>query len=485
MSNIDSIKGLESQLGLYVYGNEGLVDIKHDIDQEVKFTEIHENIHAFLSLGSTYGLVINMLKKISLIDKSKEWIRKEFIENMMSMQECIATCIEYLSILKFEGEESYKVAYGKLKREREYKRYFKAIKNARWIMEDASENNVDEYINILKIIGIASLQIKFNDIPLEAFESKQNMDRVMTHEENVLKYHPNKRCNELLKIFKSICNNEYDEESKEKFKLIIRETAINEEKIDMSRRFVLSLYKDSTLLDKIEKRIVGFKESKIPLYKHDESMAIYPLNLNDSEIIDYTLEVVRLDEIETLIQEKLNGFFFINNRIGALEEIHLIGYLDYVTKNIKTTMLNDYRRIAKLINMAKMPTIFLEKKRFMDYKHILDNSNINKPIYIYMESAIIYNIEFISEYFSGGVYTFIWFDKRYLMCIKKDNYIIIQPISGQSIDSIKKTIELYSIQISYREWIVSGLINLENEVYIIDKYQIEHAGFALKSMGDL
>lgn len=425
-----------------------------------------------------------MLKKIELIDKTKQWVRKELIYNMKSMQECIATCIEYLNIFKNEGEFRYKLAYNQLKTDRGYKSYFKSVKNARWILENVSYDNVDYYINLLKTIGITALQIKLKNMPLEAFESKKDIDRLMTTEENTLKYHPNVRCNELLKIFKNFNNEECMIEN-ERLSLILMETESYENAVNNTKQFVLSLYSKSPLLDKIEKRISGFKAMEIPLEKHNESLVIYPSNLNIDRRITYNQEVVSLNEIEEFIMVKSDSFFYISNRVAALEAFHFIGYLDYKSKNIKIVRLLDPTSISKLIKISQVPTVFLEKKRFVDYKSILDEDIINKTIYIYMESAIIYNIEFIREHFSGGIYTFINFDKVYLMCIKKDNYIIIQPISKRAINTIKAFINTRSIQISYREWIVSGLINLEKEIYDTNKYQQEYINFSLKNIGDL
>ena len=103
---------LKTQFGLYALENEILVDSNKNSNKHI---EAHETVHLLLSTGTTYGLFLVMLKKALVMSKNKEWIKKEFVDSMKRMQECIATAIQYLSILKNEGKESYNRLYGRLK----------------------------------------------------------------------------------------------------------------------------------------------------------------------------------------------------------------------------------------------------------------------------------------------------------------------------------------------------------------------------------
>lgn len=193
---------LNTLLGKYIFENHPIVDINTTHQETITYTEIHENIHMLLTQGSSYGLFINMIKKASLMDSSKNWLKEELVINMHKMQEATATAIEYLSIISREGIDKFRIEYSKLKVEN--KTYYKYLSDIKWIMEEVDDDSAENYIVLIKSIANISLQVNWKEVDDEAFESKKGLQRFLSSRENCLLYHPNVRFKTLAKIMKAL-----------------------------------------------------------------------------------------------------------------------------------------------------------------------------------------------------------------------------------------------------------------------------------------
>ena len=102
-----------------------------------------------------------------------------------------------------------------------------------------------------------------------------------------------------------------------------------------------------------------------------------------------------------------------------------------------------------------------------------------------MESALHYNIDFVKEYFEGCIYTIIKIDNYYCLSIKNEEYIILQLLSPNALNLIKRVMEENSLNLIFMEMAVSGMYNLKNEIYEIVKNNIEFINYALRLKEDL
>ncbi|MDU4855071.1 MAG: hypothetical protein E6X72_11865 [Clostridioides difficile] len=481
MENIEAEK-LRSQFGLFAYENESFVDSSQTSEKHI---EAHEYIHMMLSKSTSYGMFIVMLKKALVMDKSKEWIKDIFSSNMKKMQECAATSIQYLYILRESGYDEYLREYKQLKLNN--REYFNYLKNVSWLMETATEENVESYISIIQSIGRMSLQIDVNSIPKEVFISEKEMKRFNNDINNSLLYNPSIRFKNLIKFYQYVLqgNKENSIKYTDSVSIISKATlSYSDNNLDNVRKAIEKVFANSAMLKKIMKRTSTYKNIKVSCdFKNGEyNLCIYPTSLNERSKVDYDMESVYISEFIEIINKQSDGYLHIVNRVTGIEKFHVFSYTNPITKKIILTECYTIDDIANLLNVSNIPIIFDEKKRFIDYKDILD---INKKMYVFMESAIFYNSTFIRDYFNNSTYTIISYGGYNCICIKKGQYTMLQLISPNGIEPLKKFIEKEELNINYIELGVSGLYRDKDEIGSIIQQHVSLINYSLRCRKDL
>ena len=96
MSNLQASQA-DTTHGLYDFrNNEALLDaVRKDIGGD---TITHENVHNLVSSLSSVGLMLIMMRKASLLDRSKQWLYDAILEKVQRVQEVTATTVEYYTI---------------------------------------------------------------------------------------------------------------------------------------------------------------------------------------------------------------------------------------------------------------------------------------------------------------------------------------------------------------------------------------------------
>lgn len=95
------------QLGQYRFTNDTLISV-HNKNEEMDNVMKHEFIHRLLSGASTYGVLLIMMEKASIMDDQKKWLFDELLNISNKMQEQVATFIEYFEIIRKDGIEIFK-----------------------------------------------------------------------------------------------------------------------------------------------------------------------------------------------------------------------------------------------------------------------------------------------------------------------------------------------------------------------------------------
>lgn len=261
----------------------------------------------------------------------------------------------------------------------------------------------------------------------------------------------------------------------------------DEENVNMCRNALERVYRHSPSCNKIMRRVANFRENYIKIYNKDQdlSMAIYPLDLDDSQVIDYNLQYISYNDLKTNGSKRKDGLIVINNILTGLEGMKFIAYINSKEKSNEVCQWSTERELIELIESSSLPVVFLEKKTYRYYKEGLHKANIRKPIFIYLESAIMFGFDFIKENFNGGLYTIFPYKNCFIMCIQKESFIVIQLISRNAIASIKRVLKDEEMRIEYRDFMVSGMLSLHKEIIKIVDETLSFSKYALKSKGDL
>lgn len=158
---------------------------KHDIG--VNNTVVHEFMHHRLVQTTAYGLFLNLLDKVSIID-SKYLKSLDILNyNMIKIQESIATFIEYCSYYKFNDKVKFEDKLEKLKRYNN--KYYKYIKTLLFLI-DEERIQVDTKIKMAVFLAYAVFDIDLTEINIEIMQDGRKLEKFFSNEENSYKYLP-------------------------------------------------------------------------------------------------------------------------------------------------------------------------------------------------------------------------------------------------------------------------------------------------------
>jgi uncharacterized protein YutE (UPF0331/DUF86 family) len=467
------------KIGQYRLSNDTHISVYNKND-EVKQVMQHEYAHRILSGASTFGLLLIMMEKASIADNRKKWLMDELLDISNKMQEQTASFIEYFWILKEEGYEAFDEKVNELRtNNKRYFNYFNSIfqhVKKEYILQESAES----FIDIVMQIGITALNVKIDDMPLDKWEDKKDMQRFFSVEDNNLKFNPNKRFEFLIKLFLRENNKNED-----KAGILLEGTYFEEDNLEVCKLVIGRIYSNSASHSIIIERISKFKNSPLDsqLMGVDQNtltrLNSFPSFAECNE--EWKHKYGDISSVLTELKLNKNSFLHFNHALGGLEKMTLLSYmpLDKNEDIVSTYRLTD---IFSIIRSVNNPIVFSQGKLYKSLKSkILENLK-NRTIYIFMENAFVSSFNLIAEEFSSSIYMTIPEEEYDIVLILKSNHILIQILIKGLQDDVRE--QLGKINIRPASFIETTQFNYQ-EIKKITKALYNRGNWAIanKSFG--
>ena len=464
------------KLGQYRFLNDTHISVQNKND-EMQHVVHHEFIHRYLSGASTFGVLLIMMEKTSLIDDQRKWLFDELLDISSKMQEQTATFIEYFWILKNYGKEVFNNKIKDLKLfNKKYHNYFNFI--YQYVKkEDITEDYVEDIIGKIKAIGIISLNIKIDELPFNTWKNKKDMQRFFSSSENNLKYNPNLR-------FEILIKSVFSDNHKNVEKLAIVLAGLNENNIlEVCKSVIKKLYSDSAVIGVIMKRISGFQVTELLNEDNDmfARLSAFPSFSDLKE--EYKTETRSLPQVLKELELNKDSFLYFVHLLGGLEGVTLLQYIP-LTKYEDITSPYSLVDIIPIIKSVTNPIVFAQWKLYRALKNDILTSIKGRKIYIFMENSFLSSLNFIAEEFSSSKYIIIPEQEYDIVAICNSNHIVIQMVLKDLNSDIKNQLTnrdihpanfIETTQFNYQE-----IKNITKAIFIRCNWAINNKSFGFK-----
>ncbi|MBH0345675.1 hypothetical protein [Bacillus paranthracis] len=383
----------------------------------------HEFVHKKTVAASTYGTLLIMMEKASLIDNSKIWLFNELLDIYNKMQEQTATFIEYFGIIQEEGIEEFYRKVEELKNTNKvYYKHFSFIFDYIKKEDFSDEELVKNIINLITAISIISSNIKLDKLPFDEWSEKKDIQRFFSKNENVLKFNPNKR-------FETLIKGNFAESSKyeNQVKIISENTYLEKDLINIGINAINQIYCDSKGLNIIRERVSTFQ---LQSYDFEDinllaELTAFPLLYNTDWKI--TEEMTELDVTLNKLKEDNNTILYFHHLLAGLEKTSILSCFSVRDSELKVTSSKYYlEEITSIIKKVDNPIVFAQSKIYTRYKDVLHQKLSDRHMYIFMENSLYSSYQFISSEFSSSKYMQISQEGYDIIVIRKQNFTLLQ-----------------------------------------------------------
>lgn len=438
----------------------------------------HEFTHSQLYSMTTYGQMVLMLEKNSwLHDKSKEF-QDVLFDYMNRMQERVAVNVEIMYECMKNGFDAYSDAIESLKnRNRSYYNYFRKL-----CCINGKVNSVEEAEQFaIIIIGIATVALNVDPelIPLDTINDAKSLKKYFDAPENCSFISPNKRFDILVNILfrKNDNNNNIDS---------VIKGSINLEKMNdydyihqLSFQKISNMLRNTQIASRLIARIETIGVMKINNQGGTEYLTVIPKKISIKE----ELIIKPINNKEELYEHLKNQEYkelFVSHSLGGFEDFRLISvYGKKAGKNIVyALLLFDEDEFYSIISNTSCRFIFYKTKLMSNEGKSIRKMVKELPIYIFEDTPIVTNIQFIETFFLNGKFGFIQRDNYYIFVVSKKSITLIANIIGEAKDVLIS--ELCENNLSYIEN-VGEICNI-NEVIRIDRTCNEYEIFELENV---
>ena len=389
-----------SDEGQFRFTNGSIIDEKLNADRLIDVVN-HELTHAILYSSSTYGQMILMLEKNSIVDEKSKMLYSSLFKYMNRMQERTAVNVELMIKCVNNGMQEYNRSIELLKdRNNVYYNYFRKLCCINGKI--ANEDDANKLTNILIAIAKIALNVNLDNIPLERFKYEKDVDRYFTKAENAICSSPNRRFDILINTLFRNNNNDNNIE-------LVLDGGIPFEYLDdnvyihdIAFNAVTSLYSYNLNKNRLIKRIESVGQKEIEYFKDYELLTVKPAQINENKSI-YTYIVKSKSEFINLLHEQENKFVYILNSIRGFEDFIVICiYLQEIEKRVILSycMVDEEKEeFFSLLSTLECKFVFYKTKVFGK-----DNNSIRKmvkilPVYIYEDTPLLYSLDKIGSMF--------------------------------------------------------------------------------------
>lgn len=425
--------GIKMMHGQYKFTNDILINSELN-DNEIDHVIQHENIHKLLSGGTAYGFLLIMMEKASLVDNRKNWISEELILLSNKMQEQTATFIEYLWILKKKGSDEFEKKISDLKENKPYYNYFNHIYR-KINPKEINKENSEGLINTVMSIAIHSLNVNIDEIPFDKWSSNKDIKRFFSKKENLLKYHPNKRFKELIKlIFEKNGNTNAD------ILTVLENNCPSDMKLELCKSAIKKIFSKSEWLEIINNRMLSFHQNPL-IDVNDEDLAglsAFPSFVEASIVPE--LEEKSLSYVIAKLRSNQDSALHFSHALGGLENMTILAYMPFDYSNYYITLYNK-SDIINIIKAVENPIVFSQGKLYKWYKNKLFQKFPERNIYVFMENSFYSSFKLIIDEFKFASHMFYAEEKYDILIIKNNNHILIQIVVKGLRNVIKKQLK--------------------------------------------
>lgn len=403
----------------------------------------HEFVHKKTVGASTYGVLLMMMEKASLIDDSKIWLFNELLDIYNKMQEQTATFIEYFGIIGEEGIEEFHRKVEELKNtNKAYYKHFSFIFDYIKKEDFSDEELVKDIIKSVTTISVLSSNINLDKLPLGEWSERRDIQRFFSNNENVLKFNPNKR-------FETLIKGHFGGSSKyaKQVEIIAENTYFEQDHINIGVNAINEIYCDSKGLNIIRERVSKFQ---IQLYDFEDvdflaELTAFPLLYN----IDWKMtdEMKDLDVTLKKIKEDSNNILYFHHLLAGLEKNPFLSCFSVGDSELKVTTSRYYLEgITSIIKKVNNPIVFAQSKLYTRYKDILHQKLSDRHMYIFMENSLYSSYQFISSEFSSSKYMQISQEGYDIIVFRKQNFTLLQLVVKGLEKEVKDALEKINIQ---------------------------------------
>lgn len=467
-------------LGCYNYLSMTKIDIFEHDRLNLKITAIHEYIHSFLTKGTLYGMYCTALYSVNPINPKHDKIFVLLNNNMIKIQETVATLIELIYILAISGQKemdkhlqelpkpysSYVYSYKYILNEdyaknlyEKYKFYLEDMlgqeKMESRIKEFKSTTELKTALNVLGFMVLRNAEIAL-DINLQEFDnglwtSKKQMERFLAN--NSSKYQPRARFNAIMKdtLPNTVMYPQKEFTFTIPMNVALLEKISNEMIFNISEDVINKYVEDNSEIQNFSELINKVKEeknfdkpniSKIEEIESEALLYAMPYILNKENIkktfgkeIKCVYKYTTIDNIRSILNN--SEILHIHVATGEKNKYqYYVGLSSDLNKNIINNSRIDVVEIRTSIeDVLEFKELICKYNGILYFtgcdrtEHILDLGDFALiPIFINSATSIKPSKNFINKYF-GGERGFV-FRSAFgeVFCVKKDNIIFFQPM---------------------------------------------------------
>ncbi|KRF59837.1 hypothetical protein ASG97_00160 [Bacillus sp. Soil745] len=429
--------------GNYAFTNDTHISVANE-KKNLKQILKHEFVHKETVGMSTFGILLMMMEKASIVDNRKMWLFNELLDIFNKMQERTATFIEYFDIIREEGMEEFNRKVEELKNtNKTYYKYFSFIyeylkKEEHFLKKES----VEEIINKIKDISILSSNVEIDKLPFDEWSEKKDIQRYFSENENILKFNPNKRFEALIKW-------EFDRRSKYKNQAekVLENTYLESDTINVCINAIIRIYSDSKGLNIIHERISKFQFNEYDYENiyHLRALTAFPMLYN----IDLNCSHERAEVNTTLnkLKKDNKSIMHFNHLLAGFEKFALLSCISDRDSELKvTTSPYNLEEITSIIKKVDNPIVFSQSKIYTRYKDILHQNLNDRQMYIFMENSLLSSYNFLSSEFASSKYVQISQEGYDIIAIRKKNFTLIQLVVQGAGKEVKNALEEINIQ---------------------------------------
>ncbi len=435
--------------GYYEFNNQTIINISNNAN-EMNYTELHEYIHLVLTQKTTFGAATIMLSHANTLDSSMQWLKSELINLMKAVQEGVATFAELLAVWSINGHSAYQDSVEKLRtKNQEYYDYMSFL----LVLEKFIESRVisaDALINDLIVLALMSLTIDFTKIPEENHISKDVFIKYINTPSISKNFDPSRKFWALINSYVKTIE-KYGNDSEELNNSILSlhqfKVILDEEYMIRLNAKIKFLYKSSTKKNEINKKLDKLKlTTNLPGY-----LAVYPTNLNIQQKMENSVkEAFEFNKrFDIFCRTKTLGIYVLLFSRNFISKYFPLTYQGYIPNEIFGTYFieEDLEKMHNNVFRSNIPLILLGNKDLIS-KYVRNHLRSYKGrIFIFIDLALIYNIDFINGIFSNSNFRIIEYDVFSLLVINKKNLFLLQVISKNALKDIFKLIQKNELNI--------------------------------------
>ncbi len=496
------------------YDSRNFVEINiFDIDEDINCTLAHENIHLLLTQVTKWGNLGYCLRKINVIDDSKNHFVKFIHKNTIKVHEATAVYFEIFYLLKEKGELGLKKKIDDLRRyNREYYNYLKPLipfineilRNPTDIQEKANQ-----VTTVIYHIAVNSLNTNIIDVPIEYFQSSKNVQKFISTSELSAGILPFQRFKQLIKQclerIKSlnqfdggeILNEIIDLHDQVKY---LYDSDYRLREINKVKDFILRLFKNSdnikdieTYLNTVNLKEVDLEEAiyyAVPnSFKEYESSSITSNNEISAVLMNtqkYGIIFIFGDTADAL--EMIRPYYRISNR--DMEKMrknyhgcYSVTIFDYYRKKQSVTTMSR-GKLLHALSKNNHPVVVSYKAFNYSEMKITGLPPLDNEVFIYCDRAYPNAVEIINNISDNVIYTIIisYEEMKILLLKISDKLHFFLPILSVVEYKIRKDIEERKLNL---EILNSIIVSSNKERINIDEYGEKTVEFPAVKMNEI